>query len=71
MGLIKIFSGNETLAVALKLKLEENNIDVTLKDNNQANVLPSIQIAKAVELFIQETNFGKANPIIEDFRMTI
>lgn len=71
MGLIKIFSGSEILATALKSKLEEKNIDVVLKDNNQANVLPSIQTAKAAELFIQETNFSKANPIIEDFRMSI
>ena len=71
MGLIKIFSGSEILATALKAKLEEKNIDVVLKDNNQANVLSSIQNAKAIELFIQETNFGKANPIIEDFRMSI
>lgn len=71
MGLIKIFSGSEILATALKAKLEEKNIDVVVKDNNQANVLPSIQNAKAIELFIQETNFNKANPIIEDFRMSI
>ncbi len=71
MGLIKIFSGSEILATALKAKLEEKNIDVVIKDNNQANVLPSIQNTKAIELFIQETNFNKANPIIEDFRMSI
>ena len=71
MGLIKIFSGSEILATALKAKLEEKNIDVVVKDNNQANVLPSIQNTKAIELFIQETNFNKANPIIEDFRMSI
>jgi hypothetical protein len=71
MGLIKIFSGEEILAVTLKEKLEEATIDVVLRSNNQANVLPSIQTAKAVELFIQETDFGKANPVIEAFRLTI
>jgi hypothetical protein len=34
-------------------------------------VIPSIQTDKAVELFIQETDFGKANPVIEEFRLTI
>ena len=29
------------------------------------------QTEKAVELFIQETDFGKANPVIEEFRMSI
>lgn len=71
MGLIKVFSGEEILAVGLKGRLEEANITVTLRENNQANVIPSIQTAKAAELFIQETDFGKANPIIEGFRLSL
>ncbi|WP_264521742.1 DUF2007 domain-containing protein [Flavobacterium sp. N1994] len=71
MGLIKIFSGEEILAVGLKERLEEANLNVVIRDNNQANVLPSIQTAKAVELFIQEVDFGKASPIIEAFRLSI
>ena len=71
MGLIKIFSGEEILAVTLKERLEESNINVVIRNNNQANVLPSIQTSKAVELFIQESDFGKANPIIEEFRLSL
>ncbi|MEO0037436.1 MAG: hypothetical protein RIQ59_647 [Bacteroidota bacterium] len=71
MGLIKIFSGEEILAVSLKERLEEAAIEVVIRNNNQANVLPSISTPKAVELFIQEVNFGKANPIIEEFRLSI
>jgi hypothetical protein len=71
MGLIKIFSGEEILAVTLKERLEESNISVVMRNNNQANVLPSIQTTKAVELFIQETDFGKANPVIEKFRLSL
>ena len=71
MGLIKIFSGEEILAVTLKERLEEADINVIIRDNNQANVLPSIQTSKAVELFIQEIDFGKANPVIEEFRLSI
>lgn len=71
MGLIKIFSGEEILAITLKEKLEEVAINVVVRNNNQANVLPSIQTIKAVELFIQEVDFGKANPVIEEFRLTI
>lgn len=71
MGLIKIFSGQEILAITLKEKLEEANINVVLRNNNQANVLPSIQSSKPVELFIQEVDFGKANPVIEEFRLSI
>jgi hypothetical protein len=71
MGLIKIFSGEQPLAANLKEKLEEADINVVIRDNNQANVLPSIQTAKAVELFIQEVDFGKAHPVIEEFRMSL
>jgi len=71
MGLIKIFSGEEILAVTLKERLEEAAIEVVIRNNNQANVLPSIQTAKAVELFIQEVDFGKANPVIEAFRLSL
>jgi hypothetical protein len=71
MGLIKIFSGEEILAVTLKERLEEAAIEVVIRNNNQANVLPSIQTAKAIELFIQEVDFGKANPVIEAFRLSL
>ncbi len=71
MGLIKIFSGDEILATTLKVRLEEADITVVIRDNNQANVLPSIQTSKPVELFIQEIDFGKANPVIEEFRLSI
>ncbi|MES2747210.1 MAG: DUF2007 domain-containing protein [Bacteroidota bacterium] len=71
MGLIKIFSGNEILALSLQEKIEAIGIATVIRNNNQANVIPSIQTEKAVELFIQETDFGKANPIIEEFRLSI
>ncbi len=71
MGLIKIFSGEAILAATLKGRLEGANINVTIRDNNQANVLPSIQTAKAVELFIQEFDYGKAHPVIEEFRLSL
>lgn len=71
MGLIKIFSGNEILAVTLKDKLEAAAINVVIRNNNQSNALPSISAEKPVELFIQETDFHKANPVIEAFRMSI
>jgi hypothetical protein len=71
MGLIKIFSGKEILAITLKEQLEEATITVVIRSNNQANVLPSIQTEKAVELFIQEVDFGKVNPVIEEFRLSI
>jgi len=69
MGLIKIFSGEEVLAISLKDKLEQADINVVIRNNKQANVLPSVKNNKAVELFIQEIDFGKANPVVDEFRL--
>ena len=71
MGLMKVFSGSEILAQALQQKLESIGLEIVIRNNNQSNVLPSITNTKAVELFIQETDFGKANLVIEEFRMSI
>mgnify|MGYP006211545643 FL=1 len=71
MGIMKVFSGSEILAEALKQKIEAIGIEVVIRNNNQTNVLPSLQNKKAVEVFIQETDFSKANPVIEDFRLSI
>ena len=71
MGLIKIFSGEEILAQSLQKKIEDAGVEVVARHNNQSNIIPSITINKAVELFIQEKDFGKANPVIEEFRLTI
>ena len=71
MGLIKIFSGNEILALSLQQEIEAIGVATVIRNNNQANVIPSVQTQKAVELFIQEIDFGKANPVIEEFRLSI
>ena len=72
MGLIKIFSGTEILALALKEKIEAIGIDVVVKDNIQSGRLAGFGTAdQAVELFIQESGYGKAHPVIEAFRMSI
>lgn len=68
---MKVFSGTEILAVSLKSKIEAIGVETVIRDNNQSNVFPSIDNAKAVELFIQETDFSKANPVIEEFRLNI
>jgi hypothetical protein len=70
MGLIKIFSGNEALALELQEKIEAENIYTVIRNNNQITAA-SKTTSKPVELFIQETDFNKANPIIEEFRMSI
>lgn len=71
MGLMKVFSGSEILALSLQSKIEEIGVSTEIRNNKQSNVLLSISNTKAVELFIQETDFSKANPVIEEFRMNL
>ena len=72
MGLIKIFSGSEILALSLKEKIEATGVDVVLKDNIQSGRLAGFGTTdQAVELFIQENSYGKVHSVIEDFRMNL
>ena len=72
MGLIKIFSGSEILAAALQLKIEAIGVEVVKRDNLQSARLAGFgNFDLAVELFIQEKEFNKANSVIEEFRMSI
>ena len=67
-----MFSGSEILAMALKEKIEAIGVDTVLKNNIQSARLAGFgTMGQAVELFIQETDFSKANPVIEEFRMSI
>ena len=71
MGLMKLFSGSEILAQALKEKIEAIGVNTVIRNNNQSNVLPTVSNTKPVELFIQETDFSKVNAIVEEFRLSI
>jgi hypothetical protein len=72
MGLMKVFSGSEMLAEGLKAKLEAAGVTTISKNNIQSGKIAGFGTAdQAVEVFIQETHFAKANPVIEEFRMSI
>jgi len=69
---MKVFSGSEILAQALQVKLEEAGVNTIAKNNIQSGRISGFGTAyQAVELFIQETDFAKANPVIEEFRLSI
>jgi len=69
---MKVFSGSEILALALQQKIEEIGVDTVIKNNIQSARLSGFgNLGQAVEVFIQETDFAKANPVIEEFRMSI
>ncbi len=72
MGLMKIYSGSEVLAIALKEKIETAGVDVVMKDNVQSARLAGFgSLGQAVELFVQESQYGKIYPIIEAFKMSL
>jgi len=72
MALVKIFSGSEIIAMALNSKLEEKEIQTLVKDNLQsARVAGFGNIGLAVEIFINESDKEKAEPIIEKFKMNL
>lgn len=69
---MKVFSGSEILALALQEKIEKAGVPTQIKNNIQSARLGGFgDFGQAVEVFIQETDFAKANPIIEEFRMNI
>ncbi|GEM54202.1 hypothetical protein B0A58_09770 [Flavobacterium branchiophilum NBRC 15030 = ATCC 35035] len=72
MAFIKIYSGSEILAQALQTKIEAAGIATVIKNNIQSARLAGFgNTDLAVEVFIQETDYNKANPIIEAFRMSL
>lgn len=72
MGQMKIFSGSQVLAMALQKKLNEAGIETIKKDNIQSARLAGFgNTDLAVELFIDESQYGKAHPVVEEFRMSI
>jgi hypothetical protein len=66
MGLIKIFSGKESIAIKLQTAVEAENVKVTQRENkqNSGNAL-------IIELFIEENDFMKVRDAIEDFKMNM
>lgn len=69
---MKIFSGSEILASALKEKIEAVGVEVLRKDNIQSARLGGFgNLDLAVELFVDERYYGKIIQVVEKFRMSI
>lgn len=70
MALIKIFSGSEVMALALKNKIEAHEVKTLVKNNVQAgNSAGFGTFGQAVEVFISDRDFLKVSKVIEDFKM--
>lgn len=66
MGLIKIFSGKETIAKKIQIAVEAENVMLTQRENKQNSGNTAI-----IELFIEEDDFMKVRDAIEDFKMNM
>jgi hypothetical protein len=72
MGMIKIFSGSEILALALHAKIEAIEVKSVMKNNIQAARNSGFgDSGQAVEIFVNEIDYGKISQVLEDFRMSI
>ena len=72
MGIMKVFSGSEILADALKQKIEAVGVEVVKKDNLQSARMAGFGSSDlAVELFVDERYYGKISPVLEEFRMIL
>ncbi len=72
MAMIKIFSGSEILANALKEQLSTVDIVPVVKNNIQSARLGGFgNTDLAVELFIDDREKERAEPVIESFRMNL
>ena len=69
---MKVFSGSEILAEALKQKIEAVGVEVVKKDNLQSARMDGFGSSDlAVELFVDERYYGKISPVLEEFRMSL
>jgi hypothetical protein len=64
-NLLKVFAGNEALALLLKARLEEAGIPALVKNDYPGAWL--LGVPPAIDLFIQESDMNEAAPIIKDF----
>ena len=72
MGIMKVFSGSEILAEALKQKIEEVGVEVVKKDNLQSARMAGFGSSDlAIELFVDERYYGEIHPVLEEFRMSL
>ncbi|WP_392388784.1 DUF2007 domain-containing protein [Flavobacterium piscinae] len=70
--MMKVFSGSEILASALRKKNRGSRSRSASKDNIQSARLGGFgNLDLAVELFVDERYYAKVAPVIEQFRMSI
>jgi hypothetical protein len=67
--LIRVFTGTEVSVIYLKERLEEIGIGALIKNDFQSGLTVGFVsgVPSAVDLYIQESDLEKAEPIIKEF----
>jgi len=67
--LVKVYTGTEVTVLLLKELLEEIGVTSTIQNNYKSGIeigfVGSVQ--SAIDLFIQQSDFESAEPVIRDF----
>jgi hypothetical protein len=70
MGLMKVFSGSEILAIALQERIEAIGVDVVVKNIQSARLGGFGNSDLAVECLFRKLSL-QSKSVIEEFRMSI
>ena len=67
--LIKVYTGTEVTVILLKGLLEEIGVTSTIQNNYKSGIEVGFVggVVSAIDLFIQQSDFEKAEPLIRDF----
>jgi hypothetical protein len=67
--LIKVYTGTEVTVILLKGLLEEIGVTSTIQNNYKSGIEVGFVggVSSAIDLFIQLSDFEKAEPLIRDF----
>jgi hypothetical protein len=70
--LIKIYTGTEVTVLLLKDLLEEIGVTSTIQNNYKSGIEVGFVggVISAIDLFIQQSDFETAEPLIRDFTET-
>ena len=67
--LIKVYTGTEVTVILLKGLLEEIEVTSSIQNNYKSGIEVGFVggVMSAIDLFIQQSDFEKAEPLIRDF----
>jgi len=70
--LVKVYTGTEVTVLLLKELLEEIGVTSTVQNNYKSGIEIGFvgSVMSAIDLFIEQSDFEKAEPIIRDFIAT-